>query len=256
MLALALLAAPAAACDDTARSDLRDALQRADGAYEAMDGEDLDAAMGDVRGALDRQCAPASPRLAFEVHHAFARHLWTLFDTENSVRAYLAVKDLAPAWTVDLDAAVPDDHPVRGIWDSRPGWTVALDESPPGGWMVDGEPSPKVPKDRAFLLQALDRDGSVTWTGWLLHPREVPLAPWRAERVRRIRGRGTLVSLAVAGAGAGLLTAGLLEAGRVDDVPPEDRLKVQNRANTLQAGAIGAFVLSGVSLGLLWGIRW
>jgi len=209
-----------------------------------------------VRASVDRQCAPIDARLSVTVHRAFGRHAWTLFDTQTSVRAFLAVRDLSPEWTASLDADVPPDHPVREAWANRPGWKSSISESPPGGWLIDGSPGAEVPKDRAFVLQALAKEGAVTWTGWLMNTSEIPVAPWRAARVRRVRTRGTIVSLGVAGAGVGLLTAGALEATKLRSAAPQDYLSIQSRANTLQLAGVGGLALSGVGLGLLWGIRW
>lgn len=250
-----LIALTASACDEAPRQALVRAMDRAELSWHEMDGEALDQAMADVRTALSEQCAAIEPRLAMQIHLAMARHTWTLFDTQNSVRAYLAVRDLAPSWTEELDSQVPSDHPVRELWGDRPKWTTTLDETPTGGWLVDGSPGPEVPKDRAFVLQALERDGGAVWTGWLTDPSEIPVAPLRAARIRRIRKRGTVVSLGVAGIGAGLLGAGLIRAQDINK-PGADLLKVQQQSNALGGSAIGAFVLSGASLALLWGIKW
>jgi hypothetical protein len=251
-----LLASLGFACDPEPRRALLSSIDRADAAWQALDGDGLDAAMTDLRAALAVQCAPIDDRLSVKIHLAFARHAWTLFDSPTSVRAFLAVRDLSPTWTPQLDADVPADHPVRQVWTNRPGWTTTIGESPPGGWLVDGSPGPEVPKDRAFVLQALSKEGSAVWSGWLVNASEVPVAPWRAERVRRIRTRGTVLSLGVAAAGGGLIAAGIAERGKLNTAEPSEYLSIQRRSNTLQLAGVGTTIVAGVGLGLLWGIKW
>lgn len=253
---LLLLASLGHACDPAPRRTLIASIDRADAAWAELDGDGLDAAMTELRTSLASQCAPIDGRLALKIHRAFARHSWTLFDSQTSVRAFLAVRDLSPTWTAELDADVPADHPVRQVWSSRPGWTSTISESPPGGWLVDGNLGPEVPKDRAFVLQALSKDGSAIWSGWLTNATEVPVAPWRAQRVKRARARGTVLCLSIAAAGGGLIAAGIAERSKLRTAPPSEYLSIQSRSNTMQLAGIGTLAVAGVGMGLLWGIKW
>ncbi|TVQ90292.1 MAG: hypothetical protein EA397_13130 [Deltaproteobacteria bacterium] len=244
------------ACEPGALDALQSSLGAIDRAWVEMDGEALDRGFEKVKAALHDQCTPLTPALSLRVHQAYARHAYTVFDTQTSVRAWLAVRDLAPEWTENLDEDVPPDHPVREAWSSRPGWKSRIDEAPPGGWVVDGTPGDQVPKDRAFVLQALGRDGQVTWSSWLSHTNEVPTSPWRSQRIKRLRGRGSVVSLGVGVAGASLLGAGLITRGQLSTADPSELRRIQTRANTLGGLGIGGLVLSGVSMGILWGVKW
>lgn len=251
-----LLSLAAHSCEPSVGDALNGALGRVDRAWVEMDGDEIDRGFEAVKAALEKQCAPLEPQIALRVHQAYARHAYTVFDTQTSVRAWLAVRDLAPEWTSELDDDVPPDHPVREAWGTRPGWKTSIDEAPPGGWVVDGVMSSEVPKDRAFVLQALSREGSVAWSGWLSHTNEIPTSPWRSRRIKRLRGRGTAVSVGVGLAGAGLLGAGLVTRQQLNSADPSELRQIQSRANTLGGLGIGSMVLSGASLGILWGVKW
>lgn len=257
----ALAVATSAAADDEdcsvlPRAELVEALQRADLAWQALDGAALDGAMGDVRRHVPCLAEPIELPLVLQLHQAFARHAWTTYDPQTSARAWLAVRDLAPTWTDAYDDDVAADHPVRELWAQRPQWTTTLDEEPPGGWLVDGTASATVPLDRAFVLQALDRRGRVVYSAWHVSAADVPQSPWRAQRIRRIRTRGTVLAGGLALTGAGLLGAGLLVREQMKSVPARDLPAYQTRANTLAGTGGGMLGASALAVGVLWAVKW
>jgi hypothetical protein len=225
-------------------------------AWKELDSDGIDEATSNLRRHLAAQCAIVEPDLAARIHRALGRHTFTLFDNPTSIRAYLAQRDLTPDWTPETMDDVPPMHPVREVWEVRTNLTFTLEESPPGGWVVDGTLSHTVPQDRAFILQALTKDQEVSWTGWILNTSEIPVAPWRAQRLRRTRMRGTAVSASIAGIGGGLLVAGIVNVQRLNSSPASEYRQIQRESNALGASAYGAFAASGVSLAVLWGVKW
>jgi hypothetical protein len=243
-------------CSVLPRAELVEALQRADLAWKALDGDGLDAAMADVRRHVPCLTEPTELELVLQVHRAQARHAWTTYDPQASSRAWLAVRDLAPVWPDEYESDVAEDHPVRELWTKRPQWTTTLDEHPPGGWVVDGTAAVQVPLDRAFVLQALDRRGAVIYSQWHLSAAEVPQSPWRAQRIRRIRMRGTLLAGGLGLVGAGLVGGGLVVAQSIDNVPVQDRPAYKDRANNLAGTGFAVMGGSALALGVLWGVKW
>lgn len=64
------------------------------------------------------------------------------------------------------------------------------------------------------------------------------------------------MSVGVGLAGAGLLGAGLVTRQQLNSADPSELRQIQSRANTLGGLGIGSMVLSGASLGILWGVKW
>lgn len=247
-----------AGCELQARAVLTGSLDAADRAWAALDGDALDASMETVRAQVPCLTEPVDLALAIRVHRAHARHAWTTYNPDLSTRGWLAVRDLSDPWTAADEADVPEDHPVRQLWKDRRAWTSTLDESPPGGWIVDGTLGEVVPMDRAFLLQALERDGTVAYSAWHVSPSDVPQSPWRIARVRRMRVRGSIVAgaLALAGGaalGGAALTYNHMAKPTTDD---DDMLALRNRAHVLTAAGLGGVGAGALTAGVLWGVRW
>lgn len=257
-LLLGVALAQEAPCPERPRATLVDALQASSVAWAQLDGDALDAAMSRVRQATGCMHDVAELDLVLQIHQAQARHAWTTYDPQASARAWLAVRDLAPVWTAAYEADVPRDHPVRELWAERPQWTTRLDEEPPGGWLVDGVPGREVPLDRAFVLQALGRQGEVAYTAWHLTAAEVPQTPWRTERLARVRRRGSAAAGVLAAGGVGLIAGSLVVRGRLSDpdTPDSELLALQKRSNALGGAGLATAGTSLLTLGLLWGVRW
>jgi len=245
-----------AMCHPTPRTALLQELAKARQAWDDLDGDGIDRAMAKVRAHVRCLREPAELELVLDVHRAFARHSWTTYDPQASARAWLAVRDLAPEWTAQDEKDVASAHPVRELWNAREPWVMTLDESPPGGWVVDGTATDQVPMDRAFLIQAIGRRGDVVYTEWHLVASDVPISPWRAERIGRLRRRGTAASALSFAAGGALLASGLAVGSRIDKVPDVDRERYANRANVLTASGVAAMGGSALTMGVLWGVRW
>lgn len=245
-------------CSEAPRVALLDALQAASVAWSALDGDGLDQAMARVRTQVGCLREPAELDLVLAVHQAHARHAWTTYDPQVSARAWLAVRDLAPEWTDAYEADVPPDHPVRELWKARKPWTTTLDEQPPGGWIIDGTPGTVVPLDRAFWLQALDRRGQVAYSAWHVSAADVPQTPWRIQRVRRMRVRGTIVAGVVMAGGLAALGGAGATRLKIQDpsTPDRDLLPLQTRQNVLAGVGVGAIGASAVAVAVLWGVRW
>lgn len=243
-------------CSTVPKAELVEALQRADVAWNDLDGTALDNAMVDIRRHVPCLNAPVELRLVLQLHQAHGRHAWTTYDPQASARAWLAVRDLAPEWTDAYDADVAPDHPVRDLWNSRPQWNTTLDEGPPGGWLVDGTPSTEVPLDRAFVLQAMNRRGAVLYSAWHLSAADVPQSPWRAERIKRLRVRGTVLGSVLAVGGGATLVSGVVVRRRAAEVPTQDKVAYIQRSNVLMGTGASVVGASALSMGLLWGVRW
>ncbi|MFK7927642.1 MAG: hypothetical protein AB8H79_05615 [Myxococcota bacterium] len=244
------------ACSDLPLAELTLALEQADEWWEKLDGKGLDTAMSQVRRHVPCLEDPSELRQVLRIHQAHARHAWTTYDPQASARAWLAIRDLAPEWTDAYEADVAQEHPVRDLWNSRPQWTTTLDEKPPGGWIVDGSLSQEVPLDRAFVLQALDRKGHVLYSAWHLSAADVPQSPWRAQRIKRVRVRGSLLAGAAALGGGALLVSGAVVRREAQIGPVADRQRFYNRSVALTGAGVGVLGASALTVGMLWGMRW
>ena len=258
LLVLSALGAEEPECVERPELALGDALQAADIAWHQLDGDRLDEAMTRVRRHIACLEQPVDLDTAVTIHRAHARHTWTVYDPQASARAWLAVRRLVPEWTPELDADVPKDHPVREIWDRPAEWTQSLPEEPPGGWRVDGVPGSELPRDRAFVLQGLDRRGDVAYSAWHLTAAEVPQTPWRAVRVRRIRHRGTVVAGALLAGGLGMLGGAAATRTKIrhPDTPDSQLLALRRQADILSVSGLATAGTSAVTLGVLWGVKW
>ncbi|MFT7518952.1 MAG: hypothetical protein ACI9MC_001086 [Kiritimatiellia bacterium] len=227
-------------------------------AYEQVRPKDLDRAGAELRKSLPCTRQPLSIDTAIAVHRAEALYRFTLYDRDGSTRAWLAVRALEPSYDPP-EHWIPDDHPIQELWDHPPQpWTQRLTSSPPGGWRVDGVLTDQVPTTRAFVLQAIDRRGTIMYSGYLLSQTEVPTADWRARRRRNARIWGTTIA-GVGGVGASVLTAAGLRYRRVAIDPrtnDADLRRLQQRANTSFGGAM-ALTAASISTGVLaWSVRW
>jgi len=245
------------------------ALQQATATGVAFDNLDEEALADSERrldfalGCLD---APLGPRAAVEVHRAKA--LTAFFSGENAaaLRSWAAVKVLDPVATPSA-ARWPRAHPMWRLFADAPTsdeW-VQLERTPPGGWVVDGDARSDVPRDRAFLLQALDAQGTSLMSGYLYSVAEVPQLDFAeldpTARRRRRKRMHIIGTTATGAAGATALTLFVVATVARFDVTnpnlPYGRIdKRAEAANTLATASAGT-ALGALGLGVAtFTIRW
>ena len=260
MIWLVMLAWGAVAEDCPAEpiEQLHDAVARAEQAWQQLDGPALDGAIADLQGVLPCVGQELTLEDAVSVHRTLARHASSVFDPTRSTAGWLAVRDLAPDQIAALELEVGPDEPVRLVWESRRPVRQRLSERPPRGWVVDGTDAEDVPSDRAFILQARGRRGGVTYTGWHLSPTTVPLEDWRAQRVRRLRGRGSVVAGLLMAGGVGALAQGMALRDYIKrpNTPEENLVPAKRQSDAMLVGGAGGVGTGLVTLGVLWGVRW
>ena len=234
-----------------------DAYDRADGSALVEVAVKLDFAIG----CLDE---PLPPRVAVEVHRAKA--LIAYYDGEDAavVSSWAAVRHLDPLVRPD-DARWPPSHSMWSFFDEA---ATASDERvsvrvPPGGWVVDGEPRPDVPRSRAFLLQGLDRDGGVIYSGYLYSLAEIPDTDWaeldptaRQRRRGRIRTIGTVVASTLGAGAVGSMAVAATSRSAIDKVAYEEIDASALTANTSASLAVGLASGALTTAVLTWSIRW
>lgn len=257
---LVLSLAARAACDSI--SFVR-AVDDADAAFAAMDGDAFDLAAASLDETLACMSEPISPTHAVAVHRTRALAAFLAGDDAATVSSFQAALAAMPGYELPQDIA-PIGHPLRARFeDARlfsAGGQADLPE-PASGWItVDGARTRIAPTGRAFVFQRFDDSAAVVDTAYVAVGRPLPSYPVR-EAAPPVPDRTPLarqpvsVPLAV-GVALDVVAAGLYsyafvtrahyeEAKRVGDL---DRIKSSHLTTNLLVGvSIGTGVV-GTSL--------
>jgi len=250
-----------AACPDDPTAQVRSDAASMEVAFSQLDDagfdrarKGFDQALPCVRGLLDSSDVAA-------IHRAEALALFVDGEMRSSTKAWGAVKRLTPGWEPP-PALAPPGHLLRELFDEATpdGERVTLDLRPKGGWIVDGQPDDTVPVKQGFVLQALDGEGHVYYTGYELSIAEIPIVdlvqPGPSPKARKARKIGS----AVAG---GLAGAALVGLGVYVDA--QARLKhadydqVDALGTQAEVGAISSIGLGGAAITsfvVAWAVPW
>jgi hypothetical protein len=257
---LALLLAHAQAeCPPAALAEAMQHVGEMKSAYTANDSDAFDVAATALLGTLPCIDDPVSPKMAVELHHIMGLRAFANQDDMGAQRSLSAVRELAPEWRPNEGTLEKDSALYRFYEMQLPTESIPLAAHPPGGWLIDGTPGDAIPGHRAFVLQALGKDGEVVFSGYFSSPSTLPVFDFPTGQARRnIRVGGSI--------GAGALLAGALvieiasatARSRADDpaLSGAEKLARLERSDTLRTVGIGLAIGGGVGGGLTWVIPW
>jgi hypothetical protein len=245
------LAAPCAT--PTSVPALRDAIDRANGAYASLDLPGFETAVESARSTLVCLDAVVPPSLAAGLHRTEGLAAFIASDPVRASAAFGAARRLEPTWRFPADA-IPEGNPVLdayGALDVAALGFVEVDPPPSGTLRIDGQPTRRRPTDVPIVYQWLDRDGAVATTAYLwpedpLPAADVPLGSAAATHPRR--GAMLIVSGATALASGALYGSAALTHRTWAD-PATDRGKLDG----LRATNNGLVIASGLALGVSLG---
>jgi hypothetical protein len=280
------------ACPEHGSTAAVDEAQRVEQAFYEVDTIAFDLGRHRLPALITCVDEPMSVLDAVAIHRAQGIIAYVIGDTDASRRAFGAVHVLQPDWR-PLPDQLPTDHPLWGIFvaaaeqvaDQR---ELAITALPSFGWSVDGTRFPRpgdifdeegapegtygLPADRAFLLQVMADDGTVTYTGYHFSTVDVPVQemmvrpdPERAAKRRRLIARsigttvgGALLIGAAVNLGLGMdASAPLRRAIREDDnAYLSEALSIQETANQYGKIASGLGGAGSAVVGLAWAIPW
>lgn len=147
---------------------MAEAVQSVDSAAFDRATKQMDAAVA----CIDR--LPSASEVA-ALHQAQALAAFVNGQLRASRRSLVAARLLDPGWVLD-GATYPETHPYRNLFDvaTDPGPVRPIGKIAPRQWAVDGVIRGDAPIERAFLLQVLNDDGSVVWSGYVWDWDEIP----------------------------------------------------------------------------------
>jgi hypothetical protein len=121
---------------------------------------------------LDR--VPASADIS-RLHQAVALASYVNGQTRACRRSFNTVRLLDPSWRLD-PKQFPETHPILDLFHAAtdPGPVEDLGKISPKQWVVDGVPRSEAPTERGFLLQVLDEEGHIVWSGYQWDWTELP----------------------------------------------------------------------------------
>lgn len=264
-----LAGAARAECPEDALVALRDNAAQIEQNYLEMQPDALQAAHRALRGVTPCVAAPLDTSDALLLHRSEALAAYIGEDPSASRRSWLAVRDLSPDWAPNPDL-MPPGHPLEALWSTprdTPPRDVPQTHAPIGGWRIDGTAQNSVPADRAYVVQAIGRDGEVLYTGYHLRPDQMtavpvdlapsPARPGASTTRRRVHVAGSALSggLAIGGVGALALVPGYNHRATTttDDLRSTEYLR---RAHN--SAIVGGVLLgTGVALGVTtWTVQW
>jgi hypothetical protein len=179
-------------------------------AYARVNITAFDAASVVIRNGVHCVDTPLDPHTVAELHRTMAIIAFAAGQEVPSKKSWLAARFLDPSWVLPMDL-YPENHPIRVMFEEsvppppdpagKPAdEQKALEDGPGVHWLVDGLPASTVPLDRAFVLQALDDDRKVIYTGYLWSIIDIP-----SLRVGPPQGLHTAIARLGASATAGML---------------------------------------------------
>ncbi len=148
-------------------------------AFEDMDAEGFEVAIRQVREQVGCPAAAVDSSIVLRLHLLMALDAYTDQDAQRAQEAFRAVLAADPTWRPPSSLA-PRGNPLRQIFDAalRDGQAPSADLAEPtlGSFYVDGLPATTRPSDRPFVLQWIDDDGNVRWSGWLPAGAHLPIS--------------------------------------------------------------------------------
>lgn len=198
---------------------------------------------------------PITPADAARAHRIQGLRANLLDQEDRAARAFLAARRVDPAWR--FPDWLPEQHPLRLLYGRMP--LEGLVQTPlprprSGSLLIDGTPSRDRPKDIPAVVQWLNSDGSVGWSGYMHHDETIvgyPIRPSLAPVAWSLAGIG-VASLVVSGASLAI-SAGARD--EYDDLatPPDALDDLRETTNTgfwvsvgSGAGAAGAAVAAAI----------
>lgn len=198
---------------------------------------------------------PITPEDSARAHRIQGLRANLLEDEDRAARAFLAARRVDPAWR--FPDWLPDQHPLRLLYGRMP--LEGLVQTPlpkprSGRLLVDGAPSRDRPEDIPAVVQWLNSDGSVGWSGYMQHDETIvgyPVKPSTAPVAWSLVG---LAAASLIASGTSLaISAGARD--EYDDLatPPESLDGLRETTNTgfwvsvgTGAGAAGAVVAAAI----------
>jgi hypothetical protein len=240
MLTLLTAAAFAQDCPQDGLELIRDATDRLWEAYARVNIKEFDEASVEINNGIHCVRTRLDSHAIVELHRTMAIIAFAAGQQSPSRKSWLAARTLDPSWDLPRDL-YPENHPVRVLFEeAAPTAAPKLENLQSDGveWLVDGIPASVVPLDRAFVLQALDDDGAVRYTGYLWSIIDIPSLNVGEERglhtaVLRVGAQvfgGALFASQVPGDGA----SGFLERS---DTAPVAGADVRARVSPLRFAA-------------------
>jgi len=260
---LASFASPALAadCPDDPIAEVRSAADDLESAFTQLDDAGFDAAKKRLDAAIPCVTTPLELRDVLGLHRAEALAAFVDGDMVASKKSWGAVRILNPSWTPP-DSLAPPGHLLRQLFEQAPTDTdtQALELAPDGGWLVDGRRGDAVPADRAFVLQGIDKDGNIVYTGYDRSLAEVPLLdftpPGPSPKGKKMRLFGSIAGDALALAAGGAAYAHFNTASHLDTVPYD---KFDSTVTAGNVAGWSAIVLGAGAVGLTtgaWAVKW
>jgi len=260
MWLLLLATAWAADCPEAPAVTLRSSAAAMEVSFMALDEEVFDRAHAALDEAVPCVTEPLEKPDVLILHRAMAVALFMDGDMRASTKSWGAVKALDPGWQPPA-AMAPDGHLMRQLFDAATAedeW-ITLELEPPGGWIVDGTWTSEVPKDQAFVLQALGDEG-VIYTGYQLSVAGIPITdlvqPGPSPRARKMRKVGTGVAAVLAVGSAAGVGLHFRARQQMYEVPYRQVDEVAARGNLASAGAVVLGTAAVTVFVGAWAIRW
>jgi hypothetical protein len=145
-------------------------------AYVTLDERGFDLAANAIAELIPCMTRPIDPPSAARLHRTMGLIAFVSGQVHASRKSWAASRLLDPDWHLP-ERDYPDGHPLRDVFESS-----VIDGEPrhetlnAATWLVDGMEGSEAPLDRAFILQALDEEGAVAWTGYLWSIVDVPMS--------------------------------------------------------------------------------
>lgn len=183
-------------------------------AYARVDIKAFDAASVVINEGIACADTRLESHTVVELHRTMAIIAFAAGQQTPARKSFLAARTLDPSWVLPPDL-YPENHPLRTIYESAVPAASGLEklDASRADWLVDGLPAAVVPLDRAFVLQALDDEGKVRYTGYLWSIIDIP-------NLQLSEGTGLHTSVVRVGASAlGGVLAARQTAGELDGYP-------------------------------------
>ncbi len=253
--------ASASECPEEPLGSLQEGAAAIEQTFIDLDEAGFDSAHAAVQRALPCVRAPLALRDVMGIHRSAAIAAFVEGDMVGARKSWGAVRALNPSWTPP-DALAPPGHLLRELFDKAApnDETVTLELAPEGGWVVDGRAGDAVPRDRAFVLQALDGDGQVVYTGYGRSVAEVPALdfarPGPSPRAKKMRVIASAVGGALALGAAGAAAMHFDARGQLGEVDYAKLDATRTRGNVAGWSAIGAGAAAVGVTTAGWLVRW